>query len=72
MSCEDISSAVGLSRITVQRYLSHMCEKGEAIQCVNYHTGGRPCTLYRRLREKELSKAASNAPNHLTRLKHHG
>jgi response regulator of citrate/malate metabolism len=59
LSCEDISSAAGLSRITVQRYLSHLCEKGEVVQHVNYHTGGRPCALYRRLREMEMMKAAS-------------
>jgi response regulator of citrate/malate metabolism len=59
LSCEDVSLAVGLSRITVQRYLSHLCEKGDVVQRVNYHTGGRPCTLYRRLREMEMMKAAS-------------
>lgn len=53
LSCDDIASAVGLSRITVQRYLSHLCDKGEMVRRVNYYTGGRPCTLYRRVLEKD-------------------
>lgn len=53
LSCDDIASAVRLSRITVQRYLAHLCDKGELVRRVNYYTGGRPCTLYRRVREKD-------------------
>lgn len=53
LSCEDISSSVGLSRITVQRYLSYLCDRGELVRRVNYYTGGRPCMLYRRVTQRE-------------------
>ena len=46
LSCDDVSSAVGLSRITVQRYLSYLCDKGELLSKMNYDTGGRPSTIY--------------------------
>jgi response regulator of citrate/malate metabolism len=58
LSCEDVSSAVGLSRITVQRYLAHLCEEGELFQRLNYHTGGRPSTLYVRQSEREKLRSA--------------
>lgn len=48
LSCEMMAEAVGLSRITVQRYLTYLVDRGEIEQYVNYHTGGRPCALYRR------------------------
>lgn len=46
LSCEEVSSAVGLSRITVQRYLGYLCDKGELVRQMNYQTGGRPGTIY--------------------------
>jgi response regulator of citrate/malate metabolism len=59
LSCDDVSSAVGLSRITVQRYLSYLCEKGELVQKMNYHTGGRPSTIYACQSEKDQMRMAS-------------
>ncbi len=59
LSSEDVSSAVGLSRITVQRYLSYLCDKGELAQQMNYHTGGRPGMVYTRQSEKDQMMAAA-------------
>ena len=44
---EEIAGRVGLSAVTVRRYLHYMTEGGEAESSVNYDTGGRPCILYR-------------------------
>lgn len=45
-SGERIALGVGLSRVTVRRYLNHLCDSGEISQNMDYETGGRPCTLY--------------------------
>lgn len=45
-SGERIAEGVGLSRITVQRYLNHLCDSGKIARDVYYETGGRPCMLY--------------------------
>ncbi len=59
LSCDDVSAAVGLSRITVQRYLTYLCDKDELVQQMNYHTGGRPGMVYaRRSEEDQLMTAA--------------
>ena len=50
---ENIASLVGVSRITVRRYVNYMVECGELDSRIDYHTGGRPGILYRR-RRKEL------------------
>jgi response regulator of citrate/malate metabolism len=59
LSCEEVSSAVGLSRITVQRYLAYLCEKGELVRRMNYHTGGRPSTIYACRSEKDQMNASA-------------
>lgn len=44
---EEIADQVGLSRVTVRRYMNYLLEKGRIIGRMNYETGGRPCMLYR-------------------------
>ena len=46
LTCEEISRHVGLSRITVRRYLNHLVESGRAESLVDYRTGGRPGVKY--------------------------
>lgn len=43
---EEISEAVGLSRVTVGRYVNHLLETGVLHSTVDYQTGGRPSMLY--------------------------
>ena len=38
---------VGLSSVTVRRYLTYLVGRGEAVSRINYDTGGRPSLLYR-------------------------
>ena len=38
---------VGLSRITVRRYLGYLQDCGELTSEIDYRTGGRPGILYR-------------------------
>ena len=44
---EEIADEIGLSRVTVRRYMNYLLEKGQIIGNMNYETGGRPCMLYR-------------------------
>lgn len=44
---EEIADQVGLSRVTVRRYLNYLLEKSAISGRMNYETGGRPCMLYR-------------------------
>jgi response regulator of citrate/malate metabolism len=44
---ESIAQAVGLSRITVRRYVNYMVDTGELVSNIDYHTGGRPGIHYR-------------------------
>lgn len=48
LSCEEISRAVSLSRITVRRYMNYLLEIQEITSQVDYTTGGRPCIKYRK------------------------
>lgn len=47
LTSEEIADRVGLSRVTVRRYMNHLLEKGEITGRMNYETGGRPCMVYR-------------------------
>ena len=47
---ETISRQIGLSVVTVRRYVNYLVERGEASSTVNYDTGGRPCRLYRMMK----------------------
>lgn len=44
---EVIADSVGLSRVTVRRYMNYLLEKGSIVGRMNYDTGGRPCMLYK-------------------------
>lgn len=44
---EEIADKVGLSRVTVKRYVNYLLEKGVIVGNMNYETGGRPCMVYR-------------------------
>ena len=47
MTSEEIAAMVGLSRITVRRYLGYLQDCGELTSEIDYRTGGRPGILYR-------------------------
>lgn len=44
---KSISEAVGLSAVTVRRYLNYLIENGQVLSSIDYETGGRPRVLYR-------------------------
>ena len=44
---EEIAEGVGLSRITIRRYVNYMVEQGELSSSIDYQTGGRPSIRYR-------------------------
>ena len=46
-TCESISAASGLSRVTVRHYLNYLIDVGELVSSIDYETGGRPRVLYR-------------------------
>lgn len=46
-TCESLSTASGLSKVTVRRYLNYLIETGQALSSIDYETGGRPRVLYR-------------------------
>ncbi len=43
---EQLAEKVGLSRITIRRYVNHMVKVGELSSTVDYQTGGRPSIKY--------------------------
>lgn len=46
-TCESISAASGLSKVTVRHYLNYLIETGQLTSAIDYETGGRPRVLYR-------------------------
>ena len=42
-----IAERIGLTGVTVRRYMNYLAESGKVIGEMNYETGGRPCMLYR-------------------------
>ena len=44
---DEIAEEVGLTGVTVRRYMTHLAEIGVVIADLNYETGGRPCMLYK-------------------------
>jgi len=44
---DEIAVKVGLTGVTVRRYMAHLAEAGMVIADMNYETGGRPCMLYK-------------------------
>lgn len=51
---EQIAEEVGLSRITVRRYVNYMVDGGEITTSIDYQTGGRPSIRYLCPGEEEL------------------
>lgn len=47
MTGDELSDLIGLTGVTVRRYLNYLTEKGLIISEINYETGGRPCMRYR-------------------------
>lgn len=47
MTGEEIADKIGLSRVTIRRYMNYLLEKGSIVGRMNYETGGRPSMLYR-------------------------
>lgn len=45
---EQVSEQLGLSRITIRRYVAFMAEEGEITSTIDYQTGGRPAIRYSR------------------------
>lgn len=45
-TCESLSEALNLSKVTVRRYLNYLIENGQVISSIDYETGGRPRVLY--------------------------
>lgn len=46
-TCESISAALGLSKVTVRHYLNYLIDTGVLTSTIDYETGGRPRVLYR-------------------------
>ena len=46
-TCESLSAASGLSRVTVRHYLNYLIDIGALTSAIDYETGGRPRVLYR-------------------------
>ena len=46
MTGEEIGSRIGLSGVTVRRYMNYLVSIGKAKGEINYETGGRPCIKY--------------------------
>ena len=47
MTGDEIAERIGLTGVTVRRYLNHLAEKGVLLSEIDYETGGRPCMRYR-------------------------
>ena len=43
---EEIAEKVGLSRVTIRRYMNYMMEIKEINSEINYQTGGKPSIKY--------------------------
>lgn len=46
-TCESLSTATGLSKVTVRRYLHYLIELGIVQTEIDYETGGRPRVIYK-------------------------
>lgn len=53
MTCDDIAENVGLTSVTIRRYMSHLSNMGTVTADVDYETGGRPCTKYKIFKRKK-------------------
>lgn len=43
---DEIAEKIGLTSVTVRRYMNYLAESGRVIGEMNYETGGRPCMRY--------------------------
>lgn len=44
---DEIAEEIGLTSVTVRRYMNYLVETGLVVGEMNYETGGRPCMVYR-------------------------
>lgn len=44
---EEIANEIGLTAVTVRRYMNFLTETGRVVGEMNYETGGRPCMQYK-------------------------
>lgn len=44
---DEIAEKIGLTGVTVRRYMNYLAKSGKVIGEMNYGTGGRPCMLYK-------------------------
>ena len=44
---DEIAKKVGLTGVTVRRYMNYLAESGRVVGEMNYVTGGRPCMRYK-------------------------
>lgn len=44
---DEVAEKIGLTGVTVRRYMNYLAESGRVIGEMNYETGGRPCMKYR-------------------------
>ncbi|MCQ2531351.1 MAG: response regulator [Saccharofermentans sp.] len=46
MTSEEIADGIGISRVTIRRYMNYLIEAGLITGRMNYETGGRPSMMY--------------------------
>lgn len=44
---DEIAEEIGLTSVTVRRYMNYLAETGLVVGKMNYETGGRPCMVYK-------------------------
>ena len=47
LTSEEIGDIVGISRVTVRRYMNYLIEENRVVSIVDYNTGGRPSVKYK-------------------------
>ena len=47
MTGDEIAEEIGLTGVTVRRYMNYLAESGKVVSQMDYETGGRPCMKYR-------------------------
>ena len=49
MTGDEVAERIGLTGVTVRRYLNYLAEKGILLSEIDYETGGRPCMRYKKI-----------------------